>query len=83
MGVARFCYQNLFETASSVTATSEDTGFTKENAYDWRTDDFWKPTAASPGTWTLTADMGSATAADYGGIYAHNLHTVGATVLLE
>jgi len=80
---AIFCYQNLFESASSVTASSEATGYPKENAYDWRTDDFWQPNSASPATYTLEADMGTATAADYGAIYAHDLHTQGATIALQ
>ena len=83
MGTPAFCYQNLFESASTVTASSEATGFLKENAYDWRTDDWWKPDSTSPEVSTLTADMGGATAADYGAIYAHDLHTQGATIKLQ
>ncbi len=80
MGIA-FCYENLAETASLVTASSEATGFDKENAYDRRTDDWWKPTAG--GTSTLTFDLGSAKPVDYGAFYAHDLHTQGATIELR
>lgn len=74
-------YTNLLESASSVAASSEAVGFDVENAFDWLTFDFWKPTGST--SETLTADMGSAAAADYWAVYAHDAHTQGATLQLR
>lgn len=82
MSLPAFCYQNHLETAGiTITASSEETDFPKENAYDWRTDDWWKPTSAA--TSTLTADMGAGVDADYAMIFAHDLHTQGATIKFQ
>ncbi len=74
-------YTNKLETASSITVTSEATGFEKENAYDWHTWDFWKANAS--GTVYYTVDMGSATSMDAWGIAAHDLGINSATILLQ
>ncbi len=63
-------YNNLFETGT-VSATSEDASYPKENAYDWKPFDWWKPSVAS-GTVYFTVDSGVATPADYWAIYAHS-----------
>jgi hypothetical protein len=73
-------YENFF-TSGTVTATSEATGFEKENGYDWLTTDWWKPTAG--GTYYLTVDMGAADSADYVGIAGHNLGTESAQVTVQ
>ena len=77
----RIGYQNLFESASSVSASSEASGYEGSNAYNWDTASYWKP--SSTGTFYLTATMAAATDADYFAIYAHNLHTYGASVKLQ
>lgn len=74
-------YMNLFE-SGTVTASSQATGFEKENAYDWRPYDFWQPAASSPANseW-LKVDLGSARAADYFLLHAYDLD--GGTVVLQ
>ena len=73
-------YENLFLNGT-LSATSEATGFEKENAIDWLTNDWWKPSAG--GTYYITVDLGSADSADYLGIAGHNLGTESATVSVE
>jgi len=80
MAKSRFAYENFF-TTGTVTASSEDTGYAKENAFDWNTYDYWKPTAA--GISYLTVDLGSAQEADYWGIAAHDLFDNSGTVQLQ
>ena len=74
-------YSNELENASSITVTSEATGYAKENAYDWLTWDSWKPTAA--GTvyyyFTFTAN----TSIDAWGAFAHDLGTNSASIQLQ
>lgn len=62
-------YNNLFE-SGTVAATEEDPDYLKENAYDWKPFDWWKPTTAAATTY-LTVDSGSAVAADYWAVFAH------------
>lgn len=64
-------HTNLMQSASSITVTSEATGYEKEKCYDWRTTTFWKATSA--GTVYVTVDMGSAVDVDAWGCYAQNL----------
>lgn len=73
-------YDNVLVDAT-ITVTSEDTGFSKENAIDWLTWDFWKPTAA--GTVYYTADLGTAQSLDAWGIAAHDLGVNSATIKLQ
>ena len=73
-------YDNVFN-QGNISATSEAAGFAKENAVDWLTYDFWKPTAA--GTVYLTVNAGYGSDVDYLGIAAHDLGTNGATAQLE
>jgi len=78
----RIGYQNLFETAGAVvSATSEATGYPKENAFDWLPFDAWK--AAAAGTVYLTVDLLAAKSVDYFGLYAHDLHNNSGTVQLQ
>lgn len=81
---AIICYDNKLTSAllTSITPTSERTGFNVENAYDWYTTSFWSPTAAS-GNHSFVAQFSIAVSADYFAIYRHNLGTVGGTVVLE
>lgn len=71
-------YKNLFESAASVSVTSQATGFEKENAYDWLTFDWWK--AAAAGTVYITLDMGSAVSADYWALASHDLPSNSGTI---
>lgn len=69
---AILAYENLLEHAdSTVTATSEATGYDVENCFDWLTHDYWQATAA--GTNYVTVDLGSAKAVDYWAVFAHDL----------
>jgi hypothetical protein len=77
----RIGYKNLFESASTVTASSEATGYEGSNVYNWDTSSYWKP--AATGTHYLTATFSSAVTVDYFAIYAHNLHTYNASVQLQ
>lgn len=73
-------YENLF-TKGTVSVTSENASFPKENGYDWFTDDFWQPTAG--GTQRISVDMGVDTAVDYVAVVAHDLYTQGASIRLQ
>lgn len=65
-----FGFDNFYEDGT-VTASNEADGFPKENAYDWKSYDFWRPTGSSP--WTITVDMATDQTPDYWAIYGHNL----------
>lgn len=73
-------YVNLLEDAAT-SATSEATGYPKENAYDGLTFDGWKAGAA--GTVYFTADLGSAQSVDYWACAAHDLHQRSGTIKLQ
>lgn len=72
-------YNNLLDTGT-VTASTEATGFEKENAYDNNTYDYWKPTAVPA---YLNVDMGVDTACDYLFIAAHDMGDTGGTIQLQ
>ena len=74
-------YQNLFQEASTVTASSEATGYDGANAYDSRTYDFWRP--SSTGTNTLTATFSSNQSVNYFGVAAHDLADDDSSIKLE
>jgi len=75
IGVSRIGYHNLFESAGvAVTASTEASGYEKENAYDWFGYDWWKPTATGD-SW-LRASFGSSQLANYMAIWGHNLGTI-------
>lgn len=80
-GTAKIGYENLFESATTITATDEASGFEKENAYNWNLFDWWKPSSA--GTKYLTAVFTGAVTVDYFGLFGHNLHTYSDTVKLQ
>lgn len=72
-------YENLLE-SGTVSASTEASGFEKENAYDHHTHDHWKPSAVA--AW-LKVDAGSLVDVDYFGLGAHDLGTQGATIVLQ
>ena len=81
---AIICYDNLLTSSklASVTASSQQTGYSVQNCFDWYTTSFWSPTPAS-GYHYFTATFTSPVTADYLAIYKHNLGNVGGTFYLE
>lgn len=76
--------ENLLESADTVVASNEATGFEGTNAYDKRTSTWWKPgVLSSPQTETLTATFSTAQSVDFFGVMGHNLGTEGATITLQ
>lgn len=72
-------YHNLFnESGATVTASTEATGFDKENAHDNLGFDYWKPTAT--GTSWLKVAFASPVSADYFAIWGHDMSDHSATV---
>lgn len=72
-------YDNLFIASGvTVTASSETSTFEKENAYDWKQYDWWKPTAS--GTEWIRASFASAKTANYMAVFGHNFQDVGGSV---
>jgi len=63
------------------TATSEDSSYPVENAFDLRPYKYFKPTAA--GTVRLRVDAGSAVSVDSLALMGHNLKTASASVSVE
>lgn len=71
-GAGKIGYKNLFTDAGvTVTASTEATGFEKENAYDWFGYDFWKPTATGD-SW-IRASFVSGKVSNYAAIWGHDL----------
>lgn len=81
VGASRIGYENLFDSANTIVATDEATGYEKENGYNWNLFDWWKP--ASTGTKYLTATFTGAVTADYFAVFGHNLHTYTDTIQLQ
>ena len=54
----RILYDNFFDQADTVVASSEDGDFPIENAYDWLPYDFFKPSAS--GSYTVTCTFSNA-----------------------
>lgn len=75
------CYENLIESAASITVTAEAAGFEKENAYDGLTFDHWRASAA--GTNDYTVDLGSAQPVDYWALYGHDLADYAGSVTFQ
>jgi len=72
-------YHNLYvESGVTVTASTEATGFEKENAFDWFGYDWWKPTATGD-SW-IRASFGAAKDADYMAIFGHDLSDHGSSI---
>lgn len=76
---AMFGFNNLLN-KGTVTASTEATGYAKENAYDWNTYDYWQPTAVPA---YLTVDMSVATTCDYFALAAHDLFSNSASIQLQ
>lgn len=65
-------YKNLFtDPDATVTVSTEAAGFEKENAYDYKQYDWWKPTATGY-SWIKVA-FATAQTVDYFAIWGHNL----------
>lgn len=81
---AIICYDNLLASSKLLTiaATSQQTGYSVQNCYDWQTTSYWSPTP-SVGYHYFTATFTSPVTADYLAIYKHNLGDVGGTFYLE
>lgn len=81
---AIICYDNLLVSPllATLTATSEQAGYSVQNAFDWYTTSYWSPTPAI-GIHSFTATFTSPVTADYLAIYKHNLGDVGGTFYLE
>lgn len=78
----KIAYHNLLEDSSgTVTASSEVSGFEKENAYDWRVFNWWK--ATSTGDAWIQVAFGSAKTADYFAVAAHDLTDQSASIKLQ
>lgn len=77
-GVGKIGYHNLFEDSTvTVSASTEATGYLKENAYDGLAYDWWKPTAT--GDSYIRASFGAAKTANYMAIWGHDLSTNGSS----
>lgn len=75
-------YKNLLTDASgTITASSEATGYSKENAYDWRPFTWWKPTATGD-SWLRVSFLGNKSA-DYFAVAAHNLSSSFSSIKLQ
>lgn len=80
----RILYDDIIRIATSVEASSEQVGFEVENALDYLTWDFWKPTTApstTPATITVTLD--EAAPVDYVLLAAHTLGSTGNSVTIS
>ena len=65
----------------TVSADSEASGQPKENAYNWRLEDYWQPTPGND--CYIEVDLGAAAAIDYFAFYSSDLYAqAGATVKL-
>ena len=74
-------YDNGLETGT-VSASSDPAATPKENAFDWRLDDYWQPAAATENY--LEVDFGSAQSIDYVAFYSSDFYTMtGANIELE
>jgi hypothetical protein len=78
------CYDNILTSPllTSVTPTSQRTGFSAANCYDWYTTSYWSPAIGSAG-FLLYATFSSAVTADYLAIYRHNLGSAGGAFYVD
>lgn len=84
MTKAIICYENLLlaDNVQSVTASTERTGYSVENAYDWYTTTYWSPELGHEYNYIYISFYENVTA-DYLAIYRHNLGTIGGYIFLE
>lgn len=73
-------YVNRLDGAT-LSGSAVATGFDRENVVGWRLYDSWKPGAT--GSSHIIADCGSSVAADYFGLFGHNLGDLGGSVQLQ
>ncbi|MEZ5781153.1 MAG: hypothetical protein R3D70_05830 [Rhizobiaceae bacterium] len=73
-------FANLLENGS-VVASSEDADFPVENAFDWRTSDWFKP--ATSGTVNIDLTLSGSESADYFAFYGHDLYAHSGTIKLQ
>lgn len=75
-------YKNRFrDSGVSVTASTEAAGFEKENIFDWRPFDWWKPIVTTD-SW-VRVDLGSLKTADYFAFASHDIFTQGGQIKLQ
>lgn len=75
-------YNNLLlNSGITITVTSEASGYEKENAYSWKTSNWWQ--AAAAGTVYYTIDFGSAVSIDSYGVSGHDLTDNSGTIQLQ
>ena len=67
-----YCIGANMSDAFVLSATSEATGFPKENLIDWDPDTYWKPSAV--GTNSFVIDLGSAKTIQGWSLWLHNAH---------
>lgn len=79
-GTTRLCYNNLLENGT-VTASSEAVGFAVSNAYNWLTNDYYKPTTG--GTTTIDLTLTTGAPADYFAFYGTDLGSLSGTIKLQ
>ena len=72
-------FQNILA-SGTLTASSETSGYPKENVLDESTVKYWRPTTLPA---TLTLDAGSAVSADAFGVVAHDLFTAGCSIEVQ
>ena len=76
VGLPKILYDSRFNDGTPV-GSSTASGFNALNIRDMRPYSFWKPTAMPA---AVTVDCGSAKAADYAAVYAHDLFSRGASL---
>lgn len=67
---------------STITASTEATGYEAANVADGLTWDFWRPLDGDTAAW-IAFDYGSLVSVDYVGIAVHNLGSIGASVTVQ
>lgn len=78
-GPGKIGYKNLFTTSgATVTASTEESGFEKENAYDGFGYDWWKATVTGD-SW-IRASFAGAKTANYMAVWGHDLSDHGSSV---
>ena len=80
-GQFRILYDNLFDKATSVIASSEDPDFPVENVYDWLPNDYFLPAAS--GAYTITCTFANTQTANCMAFYKQDLHSNGGSIQLQ
>lgn len=80
-GNFRILYDNLFDKATSVIASSENSEFPIENVYDWLPQDFFAPSAS--GSYTITCTFSNVQTANCMALYNQNLSSNSGTIQLQ